>query len=188
MNWGANEDVSSIQNEKMFLGLTEEEILPSPPSHWLPFVTAFDLLSKQRSSVFPAPPPPPPPLRKLKPIGSKKGGTAKTHVFVHGFDREVERVYSDEFLCRDNLAEVDGRLGRQFLSNGMRARALEPSPKSKREPQPSFVVCESRIAQIQVKDGEEAKRSKQSFSVFYQSFGEEASINHETSSKVSLTV
>ncbi|XP_056163893.1 protein IRX15-LIKE-like [Syzygium oleosum] len=42
---------------------------------------------------------------------SKKGGAAETHVLVHDFDREVERVYSDEFLCRDNLVEVVGKLG-----------------------------------------------------------------------------
>ncbi|KAF8028697.1 hypothetical protein BT93_E1372 [Corymbia citriodora subsp. variegata] len=42
---------------------------------------------------------------------SKKGGAAETHVFVHDFVREVERVYSDEFLCRDNLGEAVGKLG-----------------------------------------------------------------------------
>lgn len=39
---------------------------------------------------------------------SKKAG-GKTDVFVHDFDREVERVSSEEFLCRENLVEtVDG--------------------------------------------------------------------------------
>ncbi|KAL3730469.1 hypothetical protein ACJRO7_027480 [Eucalyptus globulus] len=42
---------------------------------------------------------------------SKKGGSAETHVFVLDFDREVERVYSDEFLCRHNLVKVVGKLG-----------------------------------------------------------------------------
>ncbi|XP_030475943.2 protein IRX15-LIKE-like [Syzygium oleosum] len=42
---------------------------------------------------------------------SKKGGAAETHVFVQDFDWEVEKVYSDEFLCRDNLVEVVGKLG-----------------------------------------------------------------------------
>ncbi|KAI6677974.1 hypothetical protein NL676_038770 [Syzygium grande] len=162
MNLGANEDVSSIQNKKMFFGFTEDEILPSPPNHWLPFVTGFDLLSKRRSSVFPAPLP----LRKLKPIGqllaadgwcgglgglgdymrrdsrdeeglkmvapgrmtviftvavlagSKKGGKMETHVSVHDFDRKVERVNSDGFLCRDNLAEVVGELGHFVVERG----------------------------------------------------------------------
>ncbi|KAK4789121.1 hypothetical protein SAY86_020440 [Trapa natans] len=45
---------------------------------------------------------------------SKKGGAAsnpKTHVFVHDFDREVEKVCCDEYLCPDNLVGTVGRLG-----------------------------------------------------------------------------
>ncbi|XP_027347482.1 protein IRX15-LIKE-like [Abrus precatorius] len=34
---------------------------------------------------------------------SKKSG--KTHVFVHDVGREVERVFSDEFLCQENLVQ-----------------------------------------------------------------------------------
>ncbi|XP_062102659.1 protein IRX15-LIKE [Humulus lupulus] len=41
---------------------------------------------------------------------SKKGGNAKTHVFVHDFRKGLERVCGDEFLCRENLVESSSEL------------------------------------------------------------------------------
>ncbi|KAJ6413021.1 hypothetical protein OIU84_005939 [Salix udensis] len=41
---------------------------------------------------------------------SKKASSAKTHIFVHDYYRNVERVYGDEFLCRENLVESNGML------------------------------------------------------------------------------
>lgn len=38
-------------------------------------------------------------------LGRSKRTPAATHVFVHDFGREVERVFSEEFLCRENLVE-----------------------------------------------------------------------------------
>ncbi|KAL6494704.1 hypothetical protein OROGR_031504 [Orobanche gracilis] len=42
---------------------------------------------------------------------SKRGGADETHVIVHEFEREVEIVCSDEFLCRENLVEKKDSLG-----------------------------------------------------------------------------
>ncbi|XP_068657218.1 protein IRX15-LIKE-like [Aristolochia californica] len=36
-------------------------------------------------------------------LARSKKGKKGTHVFVHDFDREVERIFSDEFLCEENL-------------------------------------------------------------------------------------
>ncbi|KAG7993622.1 hypothetical protein I3843_01G014400 [Carya illinoinensis] len=45
----------------------------------------------------------------------KTGVNAKTHVFVHDFYGEVERVCGDEFLCRENLVEASDTLGHYVL-------------------------------------------------------------------------
>ncbi|CAH9081828.1 unnamed protein product [Cuscuta europaea] len=42
---------------------------------------------------------------------SKRGGTAKTQVFVHEIYREVERVSSERFLCRNNMINSLEHLG-----------------------------------------------------------------------------
>ncbi|KAG9148199.1 hypothetical protein Leryth_014110 [Lithospermum erythrorhizon] len=44
----------------------------------------------------------------------------QTHVFVHDIDRDVERICSDEFLCRENLVEINDLLG-HFVVNTMEA-------------------------------------------------------------------
>ncbi|KAG5126743.1 hypothetical protein JHK82_027578 [Glycine max] len=42
---------------------------------------------------------------------SKKGGNPKTHVFLHDFSGEVEKVCGSEFLCNENLLEANGNFG-----------------------------------------------------------------------------
>jgi uncharacterized protein (TIGR01627 family) len=51
---------------------------------------------------------------------SKKSGNAKTHVLVHDFYGEVERVCADEFLCRENLVESSEMLRHMFWREWMR--------------------------------------------------------------------
>ncbi|PSS19209.1 Protein IRX15-LIKE like [Actinidia chinensis var. chinensis] len=60
---------------------------------------------------------------------SKRGAAAETHVFVHEFDREVERICSDEFLCRDNLVESVDSLG-HFVLGKMDSNSFEFCPNS----------------------------------------------------------
>ncbi|KAL2348370.1 hypothetical protein Fmac_002370 [Flemingia macrophylla] len=46
---------------------------------------------------------------------SKKGGSPKTHVFVHDFSGKVENVCGNEFLCRENLVAATHSLGHYVL-------------------------------------------------------------------------
>ncbi|XP_073307430.1 protein IRX15-LIKE-like [Primulina huaijiensis] len=48
------------------------------------------------------------------------GGETQTHVFVHEIEREVERICSEEFLCRHNSVETKDRLG-HFVVGKMEA-------------------------------------------------------------------
>ncbi|CAH8335625.1 unnamed protein product [Eruca vesicaria subsp. sativa] len=45
----------------------------------------------------------------------KAGGSHKTHVFVHDYYREIERLCGDEFLCRENLVESNDMLAHYVL-------------------------------------------------------------------------
>ncbi|KAL6964030.1 hypothetical protein U1Q18_035037 [Sarracenia purpurea var. burkii] len=52
---------------------------------------------------------------------SKRGGAAKTHVFVHEFHKEVEKVCCGEFLCGENLVEAKDLLGHFVLEKVVNA-------------------------------------------------------------------
>ncbi|XP_022740237.1 protein IRX15-LIKE [Durio zibethinus] len=41
---------------------------------------------------------------------SKKGGNPKTHIFIHDYYRDVEKISGNEFLCKENLVEHNNML------------------------------------------------------------------------------
>ncbi|KAG2265193.1 hypothetical protein Bca52824_072272 [Brassica carinata] len=47
--------------------------------------------------------------------GAKIRRNHKTHVFVHDYYREIERLCGDEFLCRENLVESNDMLAHYVL-------------------------------------------------------------------------
>ncbi|OIW10199.1 hypothetical protein TanjilG_27950 [Lupinus angustifolius] len=54
-------------------------------------------------------------LAKSKKAGT--GGRTMTHVFVHDIGREVESVFSNEFLCEENLVQKVDLLGHFVIEN-----------------------------------------------------------------------
>ncbi|XP_028767659.1 protein IRX15-LIKE-like [Neltuma alba] len=50
--------------------------------------------------------------------GSVGGERGRTHVFVHDLYREVERIFSDEFLCQENLVGTVDVLGHFVVESG----------------------------------------------------------------------
>ncbi|KAH6796839.1 IRREGULAR XYLEM protein [Perilla frutescens var. hirtella] len=64
----------------------------------------------------------------------RAGGNPKTHVFVHDFNMKVDRITSDEFLCRENLVKSTDTMGHFVLermdSNAARFCRSSHSPPS----------------------------------------------------------
>ncbi|KAL8231278.1 hypothetical protein R6Q57_001056 [Mikania cordata] len=58
---------------------------------------------------------------------SKKGGNHKTHVFVHNYNREVERVSSEEFLCKENLVKAS----KDLLAHYVVERVMDENGRQK---------------------------------------------------------
>ncbi|CAA3003427.1 IRX15-LIKE-like [Olea europaea subsp. europaea] len=59
---------------------------------------------------------------------SKRGGVDKTHVFIYEIAIEVEKLCSDEFLCRDNLEETQENLGHFVVGKRTTASGFEFCP------------------------------------------------------------
>ncbi|KAL2246743.1 UNVERIFIED_CONTAM: Protein IRX15-LIKE protein [Sesamum indicum] len=64
---------------------------------------------------------------------SKKGGNPKTHVFVHDFNMKVDRITSDEFLCRENLVKSKDMMG-HFVLERMDSNASQFCRSSSHSP------------------------------------------------------
>ncbi|XP_051115353.1 protein IRX15-LIKE-like [Andrographis paniculata] len=69
---------------------------------------------------------------------SKKGGTPRTHVFVHDFNMKVDRITSFEFLCRENLVKWKEQMA-HFVVERMDSAASHFC-RSSRPPPPSAAV------------------------------------------------
>lgn len=59
---------------------------------------------------------------------SKKVGSPKTHVLLHDYYRNVEKVCGDEFLCRENLVESTGMLA-HFVLERMDPNSFDFCPR-----------------------------------------------------------
>lgn len=53
---------------------------------------------------------------------ARSGGEGPTDVLVHDYGREVERLCSEEFLCRENLVAAEGQLAHFVVRGGDSAR------------------------------------------------------------------